>query len=460
MPDGYLILDQDGRIVDSNGVARRLLTAAVSTLDDPADVVGIDAEDLTEDISFVEGDQAPLDEGQFVVSDREEQRYIDLQSTVLEDDGFFIGRLVTLRDVTKKVQAESQLRRERREFETLFSHMNDPVAKIRFEDGSPIVAATNPAFATTFGVDRETVEGEVIHDLIVPEEELASAVDLVQKIHAGRAVKREVRRQTDNGIRDFLLRSAPVEEVGDRTTYLIYTDITVEKRRQRELEKKNRRLDQFASIVSHDLRNPLNVAQGLLEAAESGETSGETLEELRRSLDRMEAMIEDVLTLARQGEKVGNPDPVRLGEVADTAWETVDTRSATLSVVDEVTLRADPDRLLQLFENLYRNAIDHAGPDVTITVGSIDGDQTGFYVADDGPGIPEDRRDGVFDHGFTTTAGGTGFGLSIVDQIARAHGWSTDITESAAGGARIEITGTLRPHRSDADPGSDRVTGT
>lgn len=453
MPDGYLILDQNGLVADSNTVAREVLVSAVPDLETSRDVRGRDVEDLVAAIEFHDGEEAPLDEGQFAVDRGGEERYVELQSTVLEDDGFFIGRLITFRDVTKKVLAERQLRRERREFETLFAHMRDPVTKVGFEAGGPTIEAVNPAFSSTFGVDRDAVTGRRLDEVIVPGGRRSVAADLYQRIQAGESVKREVRRQTDHGQRDFLLRSAPVEDDEARTLYLIYTDITDEKRRQRELERQNRRLQQFASIVSHDLRNPLNVAQGLLETAPDAEDPIDNVEEAARSLDRMEAMIEDVLTLARQGADVGEADPVRLDAIADTAWNNVDTEDASLSVADSTTMRADPDRLLQLLENLFRNSVEHAGEDVTVGVGTLP-DRPGFYVADDGPGIPPDRRENVFDHGYTTNQDGTGFGLSIVDQIASAHGWDVTVTESTHGGARFEVTGV--EVADDGPAGSDR----
>ncbi|PSQ16582.1 hypothetical protein BRD00_10515 [Halobacteriales archaeon QS_8_69_26] len=103
---------------------------------------------------------------------------------------------------------------------------------------------------------------------------------------------------------------------------------------------------------------------------------------------------------------------------------------------------ADPGRLEHVFENLFRNAVEHGGDDVTVTVGALDG---GFYVADDGPGIPEDRREEVFDVGTSTAADGTGFGPTIVRHIVETHGWRVRVAESEDGGARFEVTGVEVP---------------
>lgn len=108
---------------------------------------------------------------------------------------------------------------------------------------------------------------------------------------------------------------------------------------------------------------------------------------------------------------------------------------------DVGTIEADESRLHGLFENLFRNAVEHAGDDVTVRVGRLT-DETGFYVEDDGPGIPADDRDEIFDHGFTTSEEGTGYGLSIVAEIVAGHGWDITVSESDTGGTRFEITDT------------------
>ncbi|AUV82553.1 hybrid sensor histidine kinase/response regulator [Salinigranum rubrum] len=217
----------------------------------------------------------------------------------------------------------------------------------------------------------------------------------------------------------------------------VLSDITERKETERELKRKNERLDEFTSIVSHDLRSPLAVAEGNLELARR-ECDSERLASIRRAHERMRTLIDDLLTLARQGESLHDVSAVDLAGFVDTCWRTVETGTATLSVDIDRTIRADESRLRQLFENLFRNAVVHGGADVTITVGEMDG---GFFVEDDGRGIPDDLREEVFDAGFSTETGGTGFGLSIVEQVAVAHGWEVSVTEGSLGGARFEITG-------------------
>ena len=207
--------------------------------------------------------------------------------------------------------------------------------------------------------------------------------------------------------------------------------------RTAELERQNDRLEEFAGVVSHDLRNPLEVARGRTELARD-ECDSEHLAAVERAHDRMAALIDDLLTLAREGGPVTDVEPVDLGRVVGSCWRTVDTRDATLRAEAEGIIAADEGRLKQLLENLIRNSVEHGGADVTVTVGTL---PDGFYVADDGPGIDPERREAVFDAGHSTSQSGTGFGLRIVEQVADAHGWSVRAVESEAGGARFEITG-------------------
>jgi signal transduction histidine kinase len=219
-------------------------------------------------------------------------------------------------------------------------------------------------------------------------------------------------------------------------------DVTHREEYRRELERQNDRLEEFASLVSHDLRNPLTVAKGQIANAR-GETDREELVEAAAALDRMEALIEDLLTRARQGQPIEEMEPTSVERVAQRAWAMVEANGVALDVPEELTVRADPERLQQLFENLFRNALEHGESVETVTVGGLsDGD--GFYVTDDGVGISEEDREDVFESGYTTNEEGTGFGLAIVTDIADAHGWEVTLAESESGGARFEIRGVDR----------------
>ena len=211
------------------------------------------------------------------------------------------------------------------------------------------------------------------------------------------------------------------------------------RRRESELERQNERLEQFASVVSHDLRNPLNVAAGQVELAArktDDEQVAGRLAEAGEAHDRMSTLIDDLLSLARAGRSIGDTEPIDPGRLAHEEWP--ERTDCTLRVASDVgAVVADPSRLRELIGNLLRNARTHGGPGATVELGALPGG--GFYVADDGPGIPPATRGSVFDHGFTTEEEGTGYGLTIVRDVAEAHGWCVAVAESADGGARIEV---------------------
>jgi len=238
---------------------------------------------------------------------------------------------------------------------------------------------------------------------------------------------------------------------------ILLKDVTEEERYRIELEVQNARLEQFTGMVSHDLRNPLNIAQGNIDLArETG--NNDSLATAKTALDRMEDLIADLLALTRQGQPIDETEPVSLVEIANSCWEMVDVADAELVVDGDMEFAADPDRLQQLFENLFRNGVEHGGKAVTITVGVLE-DSTGFYIEDTGPGIPADVRQRVFESGYTTNRGGTGLGLSIVSEVAEAHGWAISITDSLDGGARFEIK-TTRQAALSAVAGDDTVDET
>ena len=208
------------------------------------------------------------------------------------------------------------------------------------------------------------------------------------------------------------------------------------RRTETRLREQNERLEEFASVVSHDLRNPLSVASGNLQLARE-DCDSDRLDAIGDAIDRMETLIESLLLLAREGEAVSDPTRVELGDTVERHWRSVDTADAALVIATDLAVEADPSRLAQLFENLFRNSIEHGGSNVAVTVGDCEG---GFYVDDDGPGIPEDDRQKVFEAGFSA-GGDTGFGLAIVERVVEAHGWDVRATEGSEGGARFEFTG-------------------
>ncbi len=231
------------------------------------------------------------------------------------------------------------------------------------------------------------------------------------------------------------IETRPVDIDGEPYGVLVTQEVTDVRKITKELKQQNERLDQFASMVSHDLRNPLGVALGELE--EYRETGDDAyLDGVKGALERIEDLIVDLTALAQTSHPSKSFKPVSLSTVAQDAWRMLDTRTASLETQD-CTINGNRSQLQALFENLFRNAIGHGGENITVRVGPI---EDGFYVEDTGEGIPQENREHVFEHGFTSGYSGNGIGLTIVSRIAADHDLDVSLSESPEGGARFEFS--------------------
>lgn len=308
-------------------------------------------------------------------------------------------------------------------------HVPVPAARYTVHEGAVVVTSRNGRFAESFAASdpRTTVRRWLAENGLSVED--GTPADVCSSLRAGEEI--DVTVSAADGGPTYRVRSEPGPDAPAGT-------LTVTRGPARSEALAG---EQIASIVSHDLRNPLDVAKAhLLAARESGDQ--EHFDTLERAHERMERIIADVLTLARGDGVVDPSQAVDLEAVVNDAWETVDTGSAELDCTDPLpTVEADPDRVQRLFENLFRNSIEHATTDadspVSIAVGTT---ADGFFVTDDGPGIDPSERDRVFEPGYSSTDGGTGLGLTIVERIATAHGWHVTLTDGADGGARFEFT--------------------
>jgi PAS domain S-box-containing protein len=432
-PDMINLHDADGRLVDVNDrlcealgyEESELLGKAVWDID-----TRIDPERATElwsgmsigDRRRLEGHYSRKDGSTFPV-----EVHV-VRATIGGDDRF----VVISRDITDRKEREKRLRRYRSLFEALhdaaciydaegrYELLNEPVAELYGRDAEALVGERSALVERV----QATADGDPFAELVAGElDELRGEVEFGTTADSERTTEYRMSRLTVDGEFDGVA--------------CIARDVTERKAQARRLAEQNDRLEAFASVVSHDLRNPLNVAEGRLELVRE-DCESDHLDAVERAHDRMKDLIDDLLSLARDGSAASEATWVDLRTVANRCWANVDTMGSTLAVDGDAVVRADEPRLVQLFENLFRNAVEHGGSDVAVSVGALD---DGFVVADDGSGIPETDRERAFEPGYSTRPDGTGFGLAIVRSIAEAHGWTVRATESESGGARFEVTG-------------------
>jgi PAS domain S-box-containing protein len=378
-------------------------------------------------------------EGEIINERKDGERYVVKQtiSPVTDDTGTITRFVAVNEDVTDLREYQERLERQRDRVAGLFDAVPAPLVLAEFDGDDLVVKQTNAAFSETFGYSAKELGGSVLDKFIVDDERSAEAGDLNTRVRQGEQIRQEVTRRTATGERRTFLLSATRLGTDAAEVLATYIDVTDQKRAQEQLKERTEDLEEFANVVSHDLRNPLNVAAGHLELLDEACDSPH-VDTIREAHTRMQELIENILMLAKHGKSIGETGSVSLDACVSKAWETVETGSASLTVAASNTVQADESRLRQLFANLVRNAVEHGGERVTVTVGDL---RDGFYIADTGPGIPEEKRSDVFDAGHTTTENGTGFGLAIVQEIADAHGWTITVTDSESGGARFEITG-------------------
>ncbi|WP_276251163.1 PAS domain S-box protein [Haloarcula rara] len=347
----------------------------------------------------------------------------------------------TIRDITERKEREQNIAQTKEWYQTLLDGAPDAVFVADAESGE--IRETNQAATRLLGRSREEIVGLDQTALHPPEKAKEYAELFSEHVGSGGGRDETLGEQVELAVVDADGEQIPVEisaqtvEIdGEYYNQGYFRDISTRKERERELRRQNDRLDEFVTVVSHDLRNPLRTLSASLDLIETDDE--ESLERCHDTVARMERLIDNLVTLARHGETESDPAPVRLPALARACARTTGVSSDALSVRTDATIVAEESRLRHLFENLFANAINHGGQDVSITVGRLD---DGFYVADDGSGIPVTERDRVFRVGYSTSGEGTGFGLNIVKQVAEAHGWSIRAATSADGGARFEITG-------------------
>lgn len=392
----------------------------------------------------LDGEDVPNEYEARIVTKEGETRYCKFSVHLIKYRGE-LASMGSVTDITERKERERELEMYGRMLNTV------PDMVYALDTEGRIIVANNSASEIT-GYTADEAMGKHV-SLVMDEEDVSRIERIIKDLleEGGGKSTFEFELVTKNGERiPCEGHMTPLLSEGEfQGTLGVVRDISETKEREKELQRQNEQLEEFVSVVSHDLRNPLSVAKGYVELSLESVNDAESRDYLREvddALDRMNQLIEDLLTLVRQGKTVGERKDVDVGDIARRAWSNVETNGADLVVECDASVEADESRLMQMFENLFRNSVEHGGAAIrndgdsthTVTV-RVGCDDESFYVEDTGPGIPKEERDSVLEHGYTTSDGGTGLGLSIVMSIANAHGWDVEVGESPEGGARFDV---------------------
>ncbi|WP_299266518.1 hybrid sensor histidine kinase/response regulator [Halorientalis sp.] len=383
------------------------------------------------------------------------------------DEGQYTVLANRIVNLVEQYRVKKAVEQTQKRFSRLIEHSTDVISVVspdaRFE-------YLSPSAEHILGYEPSEMVGEYIFDYAHPEDRDEAMEKFFETVkHPDKQPTVEFRFKHPDGSWPVLeSRGRNLLDDPDVQGFVVNSrEITELREHEQKLKRQNDQLEGIRSAVSHDLKNPLNVARTTLDLVvedfddpDRRDDLPDHFDRLGRALDRMNAIISDMLTMAQQGQRVVDLEPIELSTVARAAWEMAGDDHATLELDDAPTVQADESRLQQLLENLFRNAVEHsatsdrsqaqadstqhATTDVTVSLGTttvVDGDDTqvvGLYVEDDGPGIPEDKQEKVFESGYSTAERGSGFGLAIVEQIARAHGWAVDIADPTGAQANAD----------------------
>jgi PAS domain S-box-containing protein len=354
---------------------------------------------------------------------------------VVDDTDNVVSLLISDRDVTDQKVKEKQLA-------AILENTTIPMF-LKNRDGEYLLV--NQGFIELFGLEEETVVGKTDDELFPAEMAEDVKKNDTAVLEQGEPIETEEKIVVNGSDRVYLSSKVPVYDIGIESdpedpvaVFGVANDITARKQREQELERQNEQFDELASIISHDLQTPIETVRGRLELATEADDPGQ-IDEAFNALERVDDLRGDIVNMLRSREIVGETESVEVAEAAESAWESVTVQcDATLETVDSTKIEADPDALGRLLQNLLSNSVEHGSEEISIRVGKT---EDGFYLEDNGPGIPEKHREDVLTPGFTTKSGGNGMGMASVRQIVDAHGWQINITEAETlDGVRFEIT--------------------
>ena len=356
----------------------------------------------------------------------------------------------------RQVQAEMEELQRRHQQTTIDAKaqqqvlFNSMLEGLLLLDRNRRIYLANRAFKNLFGLKTELrgktiMEALRVHELAV----------LVERVESDGQVFDYELKLPELSERWLQVNAAAISNsAGEREgTILVFHDLT----RLKQLERTR---EEFVANVSHELRTPLSLIKGYVETLLDGARNDPIVAErflkiIERNASRLDLLIQDLLAISalESGRVTLNLQPVPLRPIADKVLADLKTRTDAKGVklvndLPEFTATADANRLEQVFANLVDNAIKYGRADGTVILGGqkVETDKIEIFVQDDGPGIPPESLDRIFERFYrvdkarSREQGGTGLGLSIVKHIVQSHGGKVWVKSELGKGATFFFT--------------------
>ncbi|MEM8839712.1 MAG: ATP-binding protein, partial [Pseudomonadota bacterium] len=383
-------------------------------------------------------------------------RVLPFQSATGTDSGV----VITFIDVTSLERAGAALARAETELQEVFSAFPAPAATV---DSSGMILKTNPAWLNIFGYTAEANNGRHINSFFNLTTNDPSA-------QSHEEIWETLKDNSDlNDWRVFGLKNsgarfpAGIHFTEGDPAIIVLEDLSDKEKQNlalkdaiNELRRSNIELEQFGSVVAHDLKEPLRAVRGFAKLVRDdiGETEtegvGEHLDRIDSGVARMQAMIDDLLNFATitsdDSHRVEVDFDKIVGEVKKILKTKIEQTGTHITVGELPTLRARPGQMIHVLQNLIDNAIKYRSdnpPDIKIEAERLNG-RWKFCVSDNGIGLKEQHREKIFEifkrlHGRGKYAG-TGIGLAIVKKIVNNHGGSIWVESEIGVGSRFFFT--------------------
>ena len=362
------------------------------------------------------------------------------------EQGTRIGWVTVIRDITAHKNAENALHASEAKYRSLFD--NTPVGLavqeiVVDESGKPIdfvFVDTNEGFEALMGVGKDDIIGKSASKVLTDNGELG--LDWINVY--GKVALTGARARFDQ-YSEALGRWFSVTAYSPEVNFFIaaYTDITEQKQAYESLKQQKKELSDFAHMMSHDLNSYFFKIRGsILLLGTKGELP--EIHEIKLLIEEMSELVQHSVVLADAGLTIDRKEKVNLARlVRDIA---VRHLPAGIALVEGPlqSVMADEIKLIQIFQNLFRNAVEHGSP-TTVEVQRYDsGEGIRIVVSNDGKPIPNDLRPNVFQKGFTTKEKGKGYGLSIVKKLVEVHGWQIKLVDTPETAFEILIPSAAR----------------
>jgi len=404
------------------------------------------------------------------VKARDEKRLLFAWNNTLsyDTDGTVIGVTGIGEDITEQRHAEEELRKLNRA-------MEQSPSIVLITDKQGLIEYVNPKFTAVTGYSLEEVVGRNPSLLKSGETSQEEYGDLWSSLYQGEEWRGEFHNRKKSG--ELYWESATLSAIrnaqGETTHFLaVKEDITEHKRLEREVEERNRELSKtqalaamgrMASMIAHDLRNPLSSVKMTLQilGKQTGDKALAETDELRQiSLEQiryMEEILSDMLTYSKPDAL--NPEWITIDRVIEMAInlsqrkiEEYEVQVSTHYHPGLPTLYGDATKLRQVFNNLITNAAQSTDevhrPRVTIDVMvelGVSGTCVRVDICDNGSGIDPEERERLFEPFFTTRTKGTGLGLAIVKRILDQHQATIELLTNEPQGTRVTVVLPVSP---------------